>query len=278
MAPPSTDLPLKERLIALAQTLQFAWFAGHVLMIASTIRYSLSLVRFNMYGGMARFSYRLSFIAAAATYGIVVYKSWRSRVKAGTKPPGGAIGYLADENVQYLAMALVWLFSPQYPLAVLPYCIYSVFHTLVYTRQNLIPTVQPTRPAVAGEKAPPHAAAELIGNFVKKYYEASMSVVSSLELLLWLRLLLAAVFFARRSWILFGIYTIFLRTRFAQSAHVQNSFSTLETRVDSLVASQSTPPAARQVWDSIKGGARQFHAATDVNQYLSGAAAPKKTS
>jgi hypothetical protein len=278
MAPTTTDLPLKERLLALAQTLQFAWFAGHVVMIAATVRYSLSLLRFNMYGGMARFSYRLSFFAAAVTYGIVVYKSWRSRAKTGAKPPNGAIGYLADENVQYLAMAIVWLFSPQYPIAVLPYAIYSVFHTLVYTRQNLIPTMQPPKPVAAGEKAPPHAVAEMIGNFVKKYYEASMSVVSSLELLLWIRLLFAAVLFARRSWILFGIYTIFLRTRFAQSAHVQHSFATLESRIDGLVASESVPPAGRQVWDGIKGSARQFHAATDVNQYLSGAAAPKKTS
>jgi hypothetical protein len=268
-------------------------------MIAATVRYSLSLLRFNMYGGMARFSYRLSFFAAAVTYGIVVYKSWRSRAKTGAKPPNGAIGYLADENVQYLgalisqksstnayaptdtsapAMAIVWLFSPQYPIAVLPYAIYSVFHTLVYTRQNLIPTMQPPKPVAAGEKAPPHAVAEMIGNFVKKYYEASMSVVSSLELLLWIRLLFAAVLFARRSWILFGIYTIFLRTRFAQSAHVQHSFATLESRIDGLVASESVPPAGRQVWDGIKGSARQFHAATDVNQYLSGAAAPKKTS
>ena len=61
----------------------------------------------NYYGGVAQFCYRLAFISAAATYGIVVYKTRRARQKTGTKQPGGALGYLADENVQYLGMCSV---------------------------------------------------------------------------------------------------------------------------------------------------------------------------
>jgi len=183
-------------------------------------------------------------------------------------------------------MALVWLFSPQYPLAMLPYGIYSVFHVATYTRANLIPTIIPPKPIAPAAGASPsakpqyttHPVADAIGNFVKEYYDMSMSVVSSLEILLWVRLLLAAIFFQRRSWILLGIYTAFVRARFAQSVHVQNSFGQLEARVDNLVGSQGTPPVARQVWDGVKGGARQFHAATDVNKYMNGAAVPKKTS
>lgn len=56
----------------------------------------------NYYSFGARFTYRLTFVAAAATYGIVVYKTWRARQKAGAKQPGGVLGYLADENIQYL--------------------------------------------------------------------------------------------------------------------------------------------------------------------------------
>lgn len=57
----------------------------------------------NYYGGMAQFCYRTSFVAAALTYGIVVYKTQRARAKTGNRPPGGAIALLADENVQYLS-------------------------------------------------------------------------------------------------------------------------------------------------------------------------------
>lgn len=58
----------------------------------------------NYYGGMAKFSYRTSFLAAAVTYGIVVYKTQRARAKTGNKMPGGVVGLLSDENVQYLRM------------------------------------------------------------------------------------------------------------------------------------------------------------------------------
>jgi transmembrane protein 33 len=53
---------------------------------------------------MAQFTYRTSFVSAALTYGIVVYKTWRARQKVGAKYPGGAVGLLSDENVQYLGM------------------------------------------------------------------------------------------------------------------------------------------------------------------------------
>ncbi|TPX11749.1 uncharacterized protein E0L32_007486 [Thyridium curvatum] len=282
--PPPANLPLTERLLTLAKTLQFAWFVGHLTLILCITRYSFSWIRMHYYTRMAQLSYRVAFIAAAATYGIVVYKTLRARTKS-RQGFGGPIGLLTDENVQYLLMALVWLFSPQYPLAMLPYGIYSVFHVATYTRANLIPTLSPPQqiaPAAGASPSAkpqyaPHPAAESIGSFVKEYYDTSMSVVSGLEILLWIRLLLAAIFFQRRSWILLALYTTFLRARFSQSVHVQNSFAQLEARVDNLTGAQGTPPAARQVWDSIKGGARQFHSVTDFNRFKAGSALPKKS-
>lgn len=276
-------MPLTQRLIAVAQTLQFAWFMGHLTLILSVIRYSLSWIRMNYYTRMAQFSYRLAFMAAALTYGIVVYKTLRARSKAGMKlSPQVAVTLIGDENVQYLLMALIWLFSPQYPIAMLPYCVYSVFHIATYTRSTVIPTVVPPTQGAASPGGKPqynsHPLADAIGTFVKEYYDASMSVVSGLEIALWARLLLSAILFQRRSWILLAIYSTFLRARFGQSAHVQGSFARLEARIDNLVGAQGTPPAARQVWDGVKGGARQFYSATDLSKYANGAAVPKKTS
>lgn len=179
-------------------------------------------------------------------------------------------------------MAIIWLLSPQYPLALLPYCVYSIFHVLTYSRANLIPALQPPKaPAPTsspGSKSPAtNPIADKIGVFVRSYYDDSMAVVSSLEILLWLRIALAALFLQRRSWILIVLYTAFLRSRFAQSPHVQHAFRHLEAKVDGLVGSQGTPPAARQVWEQVKGGVRQFYAATDVSKYAGGAA-PKKAS
>ncbi|KUJ17054.1 uncharacterized protein LY89DRAFT_70489 [Mollisia scopiformis] len=284
--PPSASLPLQQRLIQLAQTLQFAWFVGHLTLLFCIARYGLSYITFNYYSRWARFSYRTAFVSAAVTYGIVVYKAFRARSRPGAKAPPSALALVADENVQYLAMALVWLFSPQYPLAMLPFGVYSVFHVATYTRTNLIPTIQPGQPIAPAAGASPSAKpatktspyADMIGRFVKEYYDTSMGLVAILEILLWGRLFLSAVTFQKGSWILIAVYTAFLRARFAQSTFVQGSFKQLEARIDNLVGAQSTPPAARAVWDNVKGGARTFHDATDVGKYVNGPQAQKKAS
>ncbi|SCO88031.1 related to uncharacterized integral membrane protein [Fusarium oxysporum] len=281
--PPNPNLPLQERLLALAKTLQCTWYLEHLTLILTTGRYFLSWIRMNYYTRMAQLSYRTAFIAAAVTYGIVVYKTMRARAKTGARAAPTPMALLADENIQYLAMALVWLFSPQYPLALIPYTIYSVFHVATYTRANLIPVVLAPKPApeAADGASPSRQAvnsplANQIGAFVKEYYDASMAIVSSLEIALWGRILLSAILFQRRSWILIVLYTAFLRARYSQSTHVQNSFTQLGARVDSLVSAQGTPPAARQVWQGVKEAGKQFHDATDVSKYISGPA--KKTS
>lgn len=182
-------------------------------------------------------------------------------------------------------MALVWLVMPQYMFAMLPYAIYSIFHVATYTRSNLIPTISPkmTAPPAGTPNAKPVPApnplSDKIGWFVKEYYDNAMSVVSGLEIAIWIRLLLSVILFQRRSWILIACYTAFLRTRFAQSTHVQNSFGQLDARVNTILGAQNIPPAARQGWDGVKVAARSFHDATDAHKYIGGGApAAKKAS
>lgn len=179
-------------------------------------------------------------------------------------------------------MALIWLIMPQYIFAMLPYAIYSIFHVATYARSNLIPTISPkmTLPPAGTPNAKPVPApnplSDKIGWFVKEYYDSAMSVVAGLEVATWIRLLLSAIFFQRRSWILIALYTAFLRARFSQSMHVQNSFGQLDARVNTILGAQNIPPAARQGWDTVKGAARQFHDATDVHRYTGAATAGAK--
>lgn len=98
--PPPATLPLGQRLAALAQTLQFAWFAGHVTLLLASLRYGLSYITFNYSSKWATFTYRLGFLSACVTYGIVVYKAYRARARAGKQ--GGVVALATDENVQYL--------------------------------------------------------------------------------------------------------------------------------------------------------------------------------
>jgi transmembrane protein 33 len=168
-------------------------------------------------------------------------------------------------------MACVWLFFRQIPLAVLPFTVYSIFHVLTYTRANILPTINPpAAPASPSAKPKASALSDSIGNFVKNYYDQSMTLVAALEILLWFRILGSAILFQKGSWILFVVYTAFFRARHAQSSFVQNAVATGTARLDATFANQSTPPAVRQGWDTIKGFTKQAHDATDLKKYVGG--------
>lgn len=272
--PPSSNLPLAERLKALAQTLQFGWFVGHLTLLLSVARYFLSYFTFNYSSSAAQVSYRFAFISAAATYGIVVYKGHIARGRLQGAPPAIALKLITDENVQYLGMALLWLYSRQVPLALLPFSVYSIFHVATYSRSYLIPTIQPPAPAGAnGVKQPPLA--ETIGRFIKQYYDASMGLVAGLEMALLIRLTLAILTFSKGNFLLWAIYLSFFRARYAQSAFVQQAVRHIVARVDSSVSHQTTPPAVRQGWETFKGLVRQGYQATDLNRAAAGAKKPQ---
>ncbi|KAJ5619492.1 hypothetical protein N7510_003476 [Penicillium lagena] len=271
--PPAATLPLAERLKALAQTLQFAWFVGHLTLLVSVLRYTLSFIFFNYYSSSARIAYRLAFISAAVTYGIVVYKGHFARGVQGNIP-SILVKLVSDENVQYLCMALVWLYSRQIILALLPFSVYSVFHVATYSRMYLIPTLQPP-PADAKPTSPNSKStakqsplAETIGRFIKQYYDASMGVVATLEILLLGRLLISAITFSKGSWVLLIVYLGFFRARYAQSTFVQQAVRQLTARADASLSHQSTPPQVRGGWETLKGIVRQVYEATDISRYM----------
>jgi len=267
---------LQELLLRLVQTLQFGWFVGHVSMLFFTFRYVLYYVTFKSSNKWAGFSYRTAFVSALVTYGIVVYKGYRARVRAGR--PTNFMALIADENVQYLLMASVWAYSRQLPLALLPFVVYSVFHVATYIRSNILPAIQsPTTPAAGQSSSTPNArpkatgpVADAIGNFIKEWYDTSMTIVAVLELALWFRLLGSAVLFTKGSWILLGLYSVFLRARFAQSSFVQNAIANLSARGDAAFANKTADPRARNAWEQAKGAAKSVHDATDLGKYTKG--------
>jgi len=174
-------------------------------------------------------------------------------------------------------MALIWLFSKQVPLAILPFAVYSLFHVATYIRANLLPVISPpVQSSPAGAKTSMVGMADNIGKFVKEYYDASMSLVALLEIGLWVRLLIDVILFRKGSIILFIVYTAFFRFRHAQSGFVQSAMSQLTARADATLANQSTPPAVRNAWEKFKDIVRQAADATDVSRFTRPQTAPKK--
>lgn len=70
-------------------------------LLLSVFRYTLSFVFFNYYAPTAKIAYRLAFVSAAVTYGIVVYKGHFARGVQGNVPTI-LTKLISDENVQYL--------------------------------------------------------------------------------------------------------------------------------------------------------------------------------
>ncbi|TGZ78578.1 hypothetical protein EX30DRAFT_343128 [Ascodesmis nigricans] len=266
MAPPAATTPqepLSARLANLAQTLQFAWFLGHLTLLFSTTYYSVSIFKFSASNGLPSFFYRVAFLSAAATYGIVVYKAYRARFRAGQLPTGqqGIMKVAGDENVQYLLMALIWLYVKPVYFALFPFAVYSTFHFLTYLRTNLLPVLAP---------GPASSVSETISRFVKKNYDASMHLVANLELFLWARVFLYCLVF-QNSWLLLLCYTIFLRARFAQSVFVRDALKGIELRGDALVADARVPEGVRTGWAIGKTAIARFGEFSDVPKMMGGA-------
>jgi len=258
------------RLANLAQTLQFAWFIGHLTLLLTTLHYTIAVFKFSSSYTGPSISYRLAFLSAAATYGIVVYKAYRARFRSGTFPAGqqGVVKVLGDENVQYLLMALVWLYSKPVYFALFPFAVYSTFHFLTYLRANLLPVVLP---ASSG------AVSDAVSRFVKKNYDASMHLVANLELLLWGRVFLWCLFW-QNSWVLLALYTVFLRARYSQSLFVRDALKSLEMRGDAASVDNRVPDGVRQGWSVAKSVIKQFGDLTDLSKMLGGGAkVPAKT-
>lgn len=85
----------------------------HLTLLLTTFRYAIAAVKFSTNSTSASIAYRIGFLSAAVTYGIVVYKAYRPRIRAGQVPTGqqGILKVLADENVQYLCKLFTPLFS-----------------------------------------------------------------------------------------------------------------------------------------------------------------------
>jgi hypothetical protein len=258
---------------------------GHLTLLLCTIRYSISVVRFNSTSTMAQFSYRLAFLSAAVTYGIVVFKAYRGKLAKGGQGTAQqqALALLGDENVQYLVMAFIWLYSKPTWFALWPFTVYSTFHFLTYLRTAVIPTFVPptiTAPGGAGSPRPSvgvvtqHPISEAISKFVKQNYDSSMHLVSNLEIFLFVRLLLGALVFAN-SWVLLLAYSTFLRVRYTQSQFVRQAFTSLDKKGDALVNDARVPEQVRSAWIVGKDILKKITDATEFGK--PSPAVPRKT-
>lgn len=186
--------------------------------------------------------YRLIFIGALDTFGIVIYENL-----AKYKTVTGSLKYgslLADDNVHYLYDALIWLILPvKQSLAVAPFFFFSVFHVLSFSSSEILPALK-VSPALHNK----------VTAFAKNNHERSRSLAANFELLLLIVLILKALVWRKGSWISLILYSIFIKLKTERSVFTRNTLKSWEVRIDGIVSAQNIPPVVKAQWVSIKRG------------------------
>ncbi|KAI0252620.1 hypothetical protein BJV78DRAFT_1199954 [Lactifluus subvellereus] len=229
----------------MATTQHYVWAGGHFILLISALRYILAWATFKT---PSTWWYMASYIGALVSYCIVCQKS------LGVPQPNAAWAgrAIADENVQYLILAVFWLTSRPIALSLLPYTIFSLFHALTFTRTTLMPQILPPGPpATAGGPPSPHPLSKKLQVWVRSNYDSAMKVVAYTEILILVRVIVGALMF-RNSFLTPIFYAHFVRMRFFQSAFTKEAIIRVTAKIDGYINSPDVPPAVKRGWTTMQ--------------------------
>lgn len=215
----------------LAQTMEFRWFVAHASVVVSTV---LSLVFFRA-PKAANFFYRLGFVSAFASFVIILYQKYGK-----SKPSFSVLSH--DDNFHYVVFTFLWLFTTRRILSLLPLAIFSLFHTLTYSRSYLLPALGRADTALT----------KRVDDLVKRYNEPLTVLAANFEIALAVQLVLLALTFAKGSWIQLVGYVAFIRLRYATSAYTRHALKAWEIRADQLLGHPALGSKAKQIWNQAK--------------------------
>lgn len=232
-AKPAAVKPQQD-LLAIVQTLQFAWFVGHATTLVALAFFFLSYVR--VFPLSYVFWYKAALAGVVESFGVLLYQ--------GVAKNGFSVAQLIrDDNVQYLGLALVlFVYSPYAALSLATFFVFSVFHVLSYVKHNLLPAL---------DIKDTHPASVRIGEFIAANNSTSIALASLLEVYTALWMFLRVVTFRPVSLIPFVAYAVFLKLRFEKSQFTRNAFKSVEVRVDDLVNTIGQP-VVKDAWVTVK--------------------------
>ncbi|KAH7883887.1 hypothetical protein F5I97DRAFT_1896518 [Phlebopus sp. FC_14] len=229
----------------MATSQHYLWAGGHLLLLTAALRYFIASFTLKT---ISAWWYRASFLGALVSYAIVCHKSLGTpqlNIASLTKA-------FLDENVQYFLLAFFWWTSKPVTIALLPYFIFSLFHTLTFTRTTVMPHfLPPGPPATAGGPPQQHPLSKQLQVWIKANYDTAMRIVAFTELAIFARVLLGALLL-RNSLLAPIVYAHFLRLRYFQSGFTRAAVASVDVRITALVNRADVPPVVRQVWGKVK--------------------------
>ncbi|CUM50388.1 unnamed protein product [Debaryomyces tyrocola] len=236
------------QLVETIQTLQFAWFVGHVLTLWGIFLFTLTFIRSG--SRFHRFWYQLALFGIIESFGILLYQLI-------TKKALKVNQILKDDNTQYFLLGSVLLLIRPYVLIpLLPFALFSLFHVLAYTKGYLLPIFGMADSGISKQ----------IENFISKNNTKSIQVASLLEIYSFLWLTVRVILFRKRSLIPWVFYAVFLKMRYEKSIFTRNYFKSMELQLDEAV-NKINNPAVKDVWIKAKGVIRSAGGIYLVNDY-----------
>ncbi|KAJ3154089.1 hypothetical protein HDU86_005014 [Geranomyces michiganensis] len=232
----TTTKSISQRLSTLVLSAQFLWFVGHVTTVIQALSY-IVLARFG-YGGPK--NYTKAFYGTLVSYGIIMYKAH------GTPQFSGAYlqHLLQDENTWYLLLAINWALSKPLLVTLLPYLVFSLFHSLNYFRSEIAPVVLPPAqfPAIT-----PRIQRSIVW-FVQSFQTRALRIVAYIEVFAIMPVLVFGIFLGWSSFMAPLLYSRFLVFRYNTSGLTKQAFAELKARMDAAAAHPRVPPAVKKVY------------------------------
>ncbi|CAH6722262.1 pore membrane protein of 33 kDa [[Candida] jaroonii] len=235
-----------EKLIETVQTVQFAWFIGHLFTLLGTFYFILTY--FGIFSSWYKIWYNLAVFGIIESFGILIYQHFR---KVGTK------NLINDDNVHYYGLGVMLLILRPYIIfPILPFQLYSLFHVLSYTKGYLLPIFNQQNTSIE----------KMITNFVNSNNQKSIQLASLLELVCLGFLGLRVIFFRKRSLTPFVIYLIFIKLRYEKSPVTRSYFKFISTKLDSTITGLNNPTATN-IWSQVKSVFARVDNFVLVNDY-----------
>lgn len=231
---------------AMASSQHYIWAGGHFVLLFASLYCLYSTIFFRKIA--FAWWYKTAFTGGLISYGIVCFKA------LGTPQVNGLFLRRAftDENVQYLLLALMWWASKPVVLALAPYAIFSLFHSLTFSRTTILPLIFPPTPAPAGSSAPPQPSpySKRIQAWVRANYDPAMRVVAFTELAIMARLIIG-ILLRRNSFGAPIFFAHFLRQRYFHSAFTREATKKVTQIIDTQLLPRA-PPVVGTVWAHLK--------------------------
>ncbi|CAI4047121.1 hypothetical protein SUVZ_12G0340 [Saccharomyces uvarum] len=244
--PPTKDQSLVQRFLAVAKSLQFAWFTGHSVVLISSILYLFK---------MSEVYYRLVYLGVIESFGIIIYQQFFTRNEplqtAGAAATKASVksrisGLLKSEDVLYLILAVFWLFTPRFSFSLIPFFAFAVFHVLIYVEKVFLPKVFHLSSKESS------GILRFIDKFVVQYNDLCMHWVGTSELLIFILILIRAILCFQRSWIMLVVYAAFIKLRYENSKYMKAAFAQWRVRMDGIISHPSVPPYIKRAYNAAK--------------------------